>query len=228
VSDERERVGSVVRDERERVGRGGLDERERVRLFVALELPPEARATLIDWRGRALAGRRELRLLAPESLHVTLCFLGWRWADEVDEIAAATDSVGTMPAAELVIGPPVWLPPSRPRVLAVEFEDRGEALGHAQAALSRVLEDGGWFVPEKRPFFAHVTVARVRKDARVREKELPKPPAELLRAATITLFRSRLQRGGAQYEPLHSVELGSAGDTVPRIVGSSGSAGSPA
>lgn len=186
------------------------EERERTRLFVALELPDAGRATLVDWRSHALRGRSELRLLAPEALHVTLCFLGWRFADEIEPIAAATDAVAAMPAARLRIGGPVWLPRSRPRVLAVELEDHGDALAHAQAALSRVLEDGGWFTPEQRPFFAHVTVARVRKDARVRDKELAAPPAEELRASTITLFRSRLQRGGAQYERLHSVELGSA------------------
>ncbi|HUO70275.1 MAG TPA: RNA 2',3'-cyclic phosphodiesterase [Solirubrobacteraceae bacterium] len=191
------------------------EERERVRLFVALELPRDARAMLVEWRERVPGGREELRLLAPESLHVTLCFLGWRWADEIPAIAAATEVVGSLPAAELVIGPPVWLPPNRPRVLAVELEDRGEALGRAQAALSRVLAAGGWFVAEKRPFFAHVTVARVRKDARVRDKELPGPPVEALRATTITLFRSRLQRGGAQYEALHSVQLGSSRATRP-------------
>ena len=77
----------------------------------------------------------------------------------------------------------------------------------AQAALSRALESGGWYVPEKRRFLAHVTVARVRKGARVRREELPPPAADALRGSTVTLYRSRLGAGGARYEPLYSVEL---------------------
>ena len=114
------------------------DERERARLFVALELPAAAREALLDWRAPVLSDRAELRSVAPEALHVTLCFLGWRWVDEIAAIAAACEVVRGEPAAELVIGKPIWLPPRRPGVLAVELEDRGGALGAgAGGALAR-------------------------------------------------------------------------------------------
>jgi 2'-5' RNA ligase len=186
------------------------DEHERARLFVALELPFETRRTLDDWRAWALAGRSELRLTAPEGLHVTLCFLGSRGVDEIAPIATACDAVAGMAVAELVIGKPIWLPPRRPGVVAVELEDSGGALASVRDTLSRVLESGEWYVPEKRPFRAHVTVARVRKGARVRRHELPSPPADALRASTVTLYRSRLRLDGARYEPLASWDLGVA------------------
>jgi RNA 2',3'-cyclic 3'-phosphodiesterase len=180
-----------------------IEERERARLFVALELPRETRELLSGWCPR----RRELRQLAPESLHVTLCFLGWRWADEIPAIGAACELVANMPAPELAIGRPLWLPPRRPGVLAVELEDRGGGLGRAQAALSAALVAGGWFAPETRPFLAHVTVARVRKGARAPRDELSGPPATAITADAVTLYRSRLLRGGAQYEPQRTVRL---------------------
>ncbi len=183
------------------------EERERARLFVALELPAPGREALVDWRARVLRDRAELRLLAPEGLHVTLCFLGWRWVDEIESMSAACEVVRASPAAELVIGKPIWLPPRRPNVLAVELEDRGGVLGRAQSALSRALESGGWYVPEKRRFLAHVTVARARKGARVRRVQLPAPGADPMRGSTVTLYRSHVGAGGARYEPLHSVEL---------------------
>jgi RNA 2',3'-cyclic 3'-phosphodiesterase len=77
-----------------------------------------------------------------------------------------------------------------------------------QAKLSEALLTGGWYVPEKRPFLAHVTIARVAKEARVRREGAPAPPQVSFRGSTVTLFRSRLGRGGARYEPLRSVELG--------------------
>ena len=78
------------------------------------------------------------------------------------------------PAAELAVGEPLWLPPRRPRVLAVALEDPDGALGRTQTAVSSALAAGGWYVPETRPFLAHVTVARVRKGARAwRRAQLP-------------------------------------------------------
>src|SRR4051794_24249122 len=60
----------------------------RPRLFVALDLPEPARAALVDWQARALAGRSDLRVVAPDALHVTLAFLGHRPEAEIGPIAA--------------------------------------------------------------------------------------------------------------------------------------------
>ncbi len=182
---------------------------QRARLFVALELPPEGRAALLDWREDAFTAVSGLRLVAPEALHVTLCFLGSRGESEIGAIANACTTVAAESRAELGLGEAVWLPARGPRVLAVGIEDRNGALTRAQAALSKALQSGGWYAGETRPFLAHVTVARVLKGSRLRPSELPTPPRLALEASTITLFRSRLGPPGARYEPLRSVELGS-------------------
>ena len=62
---------------------------ERVRLFVALELPEPVRDALVAWRAAVLADVPALRAVARKSLHVTLCFLGWRWDQEVAAIHPA-------------------------------------------------------------------------------------------------------------------------------------------
>jgi 2'-5' RNA ligase len=62
-------------------------------------------------------------------------------------------------------------------------------------------------VPERRAFLAHVPVARVRRGARVRAAERPGPDRLEMRADRVTLFRSRLERAGARYEPLATVRL---------------------
>jgi len=195
---------------------------ERVRLFVALELPEHVREALVKWRAGALRGGEGLRLIAPEALHVTLCFLGWRGAQEIEPIAAACAPIGAEPALELALGDAVWLPARRPRVLAVELEDGGAALARVQAEVSDALQAGGWYTPEARPFLGHVTVTRVRSGARVRARELPAPPRLGFRGSTVSLFRSVLRPGGARYERLRAVRLGSGGP-APRS--ESGSAG---
>jgi len=182
---------------------------DRARLFVALELPAEIRGALYGWAREHAAGVGRLRLVEPESLHVTLCFLGSRPATEVDEIAArCRDATSGHPPATLTVGDALWLPPRRPRVLTVALADQGDdRLAAVQAALSGALAGGGFYEPETRPFLAHVTVARVQRDARIRSPELPAPDAMRFTAATVTLFRSRLGRGPARYEALASVTL---------------------
>src|SRR5437763_6761052 len=134
---------------------------ERARLVVALELPGQVREPLVSWRSEAVSGVAALRLVRSEDLHVTLCFLGWQPVSEVAGILSACAAAAGFPSAPLRVREAIWLPPRRPRVLAVSLEDSSGALARVQHVLSDALEGGGWYVPEKRRFLAHVTVARV-------------------------------------------------------------------
>jgi 2'-5' RNA ligase len=103
----------------------------------------------------------------------------------------------------------VPVPRSRPRLFALELEDAGGALGEWQAGLSGRLEAARFYEPEKRPFWAHVTLARVKRGEKVgRGLELPALPEALqrpFRAGRVTLYRSTLRRSGAVYEPLAGI-----------------------
>jgi len=198
---------------------------ERARLFVALEVPAEVRRALAAWTREHTAGVQGLRPVAAESLHVTLCFLGSRPVAEVGEIAAAcTEAVSGLPAAPLTVGRALWLPPRRARVLTVELGDQEGRLAAVQSAVAQALAEGGFYEPETRPFLAHVTVARVRRDGRPPRRggesrdgraprdraprgELPAPASTRFTADRVTLFQSRLGGGPARYEALSSVEL---------------------
>jgi 2'-5' RNA ligase len=200
-----------LRSERtSRVGDEGAPQREeRARLFVALELPQDAREALERWRASALRRSRGLRLVDPAALHVTLCFLGWRGATEVEEIGSAcAAAIGGWEPLELSPGDPVWLPQRRPRSLAVRIDDQSDGLSELQASLSRALSSGGWYAPESRPFLGHATVARIPRGSRARAVKLPGPPASLFSSERVTLYRSRLGPGGARYEAQRTIELG--------------------
>jgi RNA 2',3'-cyclic 3'-phosphodiesterase len=187
------------------------------RLFIALQLPDRVREALVRWRSEALHDPLGLRLIAPDHLHVTLCFLGWRGVGEIDEIRGASGIVAGEPVAELRLSEPLWLPRRRPRVLAVALEDPDGVLANTQETLSRGLQEGGWYTPERRPFRPHVTVARVATGARVRPHPLPAPPELAVRGSRIALYRSLLGPRGAQYEPLATIELGQATGPVDPI-----------
>lgn len=124
-----------------------------MRLFVAAELPA-------DLRGALAAGAPDdthWRPLPPESLHVTLAFLG-----ELPDPAPVVEALGEVGGAPITaeVGEAIVLPRRRPRVHAVEVRSAG--LVELQAAVASRLIAAGLYAPETRPFLPHVTVARAR------------------------------------------------------------------
>jgi 2'-5' RNA ligase len=183
---------------------------ERPRLFVALKLPEPVRAALGQWRADQLRAELSgLRMTRLEDLHITLCFLGSQPGGEIKAIADACAAVAGFARPVLTVGKPAWLPPRRPRVLAVDLDDHQGTLARVQAQLTSALHRGGWYEPERCPFRAHVTVARVPERAGVAAVELPQPAPIGFIGSTVVLMRSRLARGGARYEQLAEVALGS-------------------
>lgn len=178
----------------------------RVRLFAALDVPEEVRGALARWAREQAGGIAGLRLLAPETLHVTLCFLGWRETAAVEGIGELVAGCAA-PVPGLALATPAWFAPRRPRVLVVEVADRTGALRSLQGRLSGALAAGAGYEPERRPFRPHVTVARVGARARVRPVQLAAPEPLRFDGAAVTLYRSRPGRGGARYEPLRRVAV---------------------
>jgi 2'-5' RNA ligase len=179
-------------------------------MFVALDLPPEARAALADWRDELIEGRRDLRPVRAEALHVTLAFLGWQAEREADAIAAAAfEACSGLSAARLRAGAVRPIPPRDARLFALDLEDEEGRGGAVQAAISDALEAGRWYRPEKRPFWAHLTLARVKRGERRPPPlpDAPAPPAEAFEANVLTLYRSTLHPRGAQYDALAQTTL---------------------
>jgi RNA 2',3'-cyclic 3'-phosphodiesterase len=185
----------------------------RVRLFVALDLPDELRREIVAW-GRGALADPALRPVAPEALHVTLAFLGQRPQEEVEAIAAAVrERVGPAPWVEL-LDPEQRPPRGRARLYALPALSPGaEAL---QAGVAQGLAEEGFYEHEKRPFWPHVTVARVRPEGRGSRRpavvsdppgKLPEGMSEARICRRMTLYRSVLQPTGARYVPLAQVQL---------------------
>jgi RNA 2',3'-cyclic 3'-phosphodiesterase len=163
---------------------------QRARLFVALELPDAIRGELEVWGAGQLPPQAGLRVVEPEALHVTLCFLGWRPVDQIERIADACAAAASAPVPELTLGPPIWLGSRRARVIAVALADPTGRLGRVQHTIADALADAGCFEPDGRPFVPHVTVARFGRRGQVTRREL-RPPAPLtFEGRDVSLFRS--------------------------------------
>ena len=177
-----------------------------LRLFVAVDLPAPARAALAAFRDAA--DPRTWRPVPDASLHLTLAFLGQRPEEDAATAAAVLDAAAG-PAPRLALGAALLLPPRGARVLCVAVADPDGTLAALQARVSDGLEAAGVYVAERRPFRAHATAARLRAGARSpRRVPAAAAPAPLaFRAEALTLYRSRLGRAGARYEPLHRIAL---------------------
>ena len=171
-----------------------------MRLFLAAELPEPVAGALAEWCPRDDG----LRPVARESLHVTLAFLGQRGEDEAPAIAGLLEPAAR-PVRALALERALALPRRRPRVLAVELADGDGALAELQGALVRALAEAIGFVPERRAFLPHVTVARLREPRTPSLRELPE--CGVFAAASLTLFRSHLSPRGARYEALARAPL---------------------
>lgn len=177
---------------------------------MALELPEHARRSIAEWRDRAIARRDDLRPVAPDALHVTLCFLGWRAEKEVGRIAAtiaaASAGQGSPRLAARNLEP---IPRRRPRLFALDLMDEEDRASSLQASVAEALASARLYEPEARPFWPHVTLARVKRGARAEPLRAPAPPADPFQATEVTLYRSTLRPQGALYEPLEQVRLAS-------------------
>jgi 2'-5' RNA ligase len=195
------------------------------RLFVAVDPPASVREELLAW-ARATVARlplrrganalADVRLLEPEALHLTLCFLGGRPVGEIEEIGSVLSNCAER-VGELSLGAPLWLPPRRPRALAVEVHDPDGGLARLHGAVGRALADATGWQAERRGFKAHITVARMRGRAAPRrasqapEPDLPATPPLSFTPASIVLYRSWLSPTGASYQALATCDLLAAG-----------------
>jgi RNA 2',3'-cyclic 3'-phosphodiesterase len=187
----------------------------RTRMFLALDLPEDARGRLVEWRDALMDGRRDLRPVRPQALHVTLVFLGWQDESAAERIAqAAFGALPDRPAAVLTPTGVRSVPPRAPRLFALDLEDVGGRATALQAAAADALEAGGWYRPEKRPFWPHLTLARVKRGERrvAPLPDVPPPPGDPFEAGVLTLYRSTLRPQGALYEPLARTVAGHARD----------------
>ncbi len=189
----------------------------RARLFVALDLPDAVRQGIATWGSRALTDSA-LRPVRSESLHITLAFLGWTPEKEIPRLGRIVAASGG--GAPLIrLGDVVQRPEhGRPRLFALPAESADTIV--LQAKLEEALVEARLHEPEKRPFWPHVTVARVRREERGSKRpalvsKFPGAvPQGLLQPAVcrrMTLYRSELQPQGAQYTPLAQVELPAGG-----------------
>ena len=190
---------------------------EQVRSFIAIELPDELKLGLAQLEAQLKMSKQPwVKWVDPYSIHLTLKFLGSIAVDRISEI------IGVMEAATQGI-PPFRLEvkdlgvfPSLRRVQVAWVGISGEVdkLSRLQRHLESNLARLG-FAPESRPFTPHLTLARLRNQASLDERQsfgqliatTRFEATYTIKVDAINLMRSQLTREGAIYSRIGSVGL---------------------
>lgn len=187
---------------------------ETYRAFIALTLPPPVRAHLAEVQN-CLAGQGVRgRWVRPESMHLTLKFLGSLLPEALPGLVSALAPVATAcpPLALSTLGLGGFPRLGRARVLWLGIGGECDRLAALQQAIDAALAPLDW-PPERRPFQGHLTLARAKGrglfggDAAHGLAQCEPVTGVAFTADRLTLYRSRLRPRGAVYEVLHQWRL---------------------
>jgi len=190
---------------------------EQVRCFIAVELPDELKKGLTQLQSRLKLGKQSwVKWVDPYSTHLTLKFLGSVAVDRIGEITGAIGEAaqGMSPfylkIKELGVFPNL----RRVQVAWVGVSGEVDKLAHLQQRIESNLACIG-FAPESRPFTPHLTLARLRDQASLAERQkfgelivsTRFEAAYTIEVDAISLMKSQLTREGAIYNRISSIGL---------------------
>lgn len=184
-----------------------------VRLFIAVNLPPDLRRRIWEAAEPLRAAGYPVRWVAPDGIHVTLKFLGEVAPAREAEILAAMGAAvqGAKPFQLPMGGFGAFPAASRPRVLWAGCEPV-PPLELLQHRVEQEMERFG-FPVEGRAFHPHLTLGRVQRDAHPGAfSDLEERLGRLefsgeAMVESVDLMESRLARDGAQYTRRQAVPL---------------------
>jgi len=189
-----------------------------VRAFFAVDLSDAARGCCADLAGKleAAPDGEGVRWVRPESLHVTVRFLGNVETESVPQLAEYVgDELQDQKPFRLRLGALAAFPsPRRPRVIALSLEPEEPLRELAERVERGVVATG--LAPEKRAFRAHLTLGRLRNRRFPSLEAASGDEAEPFPVRDVVLYQSDLERTGPRYTPLERLSFGAA--AAPELV----------
>jgi 2'-5' RNA ligase len=194
-----------------------------MRTFLAIDLPDSIQAQLriTSEALRRLMPSEAVRWVKPESIHLTIKFIGEVQPDLVEKIVElATPVTDAVEPHTLTLSGLGAFPHGRkPRVIWLGFEEVPPPLLKLQQGLEASFATIG-IAPEKRSFNPHLTLGRLRRGADRRQIEAVAGVLAgyhvgtlgQVTATRLTLFESKLGPQGAAYRALHHFEFKGGSD----------------
>ena len=192
-----------------------------MRLFVALDIDPEIRQRIERFEVGVREFAPDVRWISPESMHLTLKFIGEWPPQRLEELKRAVSGAHGQPTEITFSGTGFFPSPKSARVFWVGIQ-AGPELAALAAAIDAATSALG-IESEQRAFTPHLTLARtgsgrpqrVSSDRsnssfrRLQEKlaAMPAPAFGTMSPREFYLYESKLSPKGAQYTKLASFPL---------------------
>jgi len=179
-----------------------------IRAFVALPVAGDVKIRLAALQRELGTRLHGAKWTSPAGLHLTIKFLGEISAPTVEMVITALDGMAAGPPFDLGFSRlGVFPDKGKARVLWIGSETGNAECVKLAGMVEKSMEEVG-FPREKRPFKAHLTLARFRIPSGI--------PGEVLDSMTdiqpcavdrVVLYRSVLKPSGAEYSEIHSIRL---------------------
>ncbi len=190
---------------------------EQVRSFIAIELPDELKLGLARLEVQLKMTKQPwVKWVDPYNIHLTLKFLDSIAADRISQITGVMEAAtqGIPPFLLEVKDLGVFPNSRRVQVAWVGISGEVDKLSQLQLHLESNLAHLG-FAAEARPFRPHLTLARLRKQASLDQRQsfgqliatTRFEAAYTIKVNAINLMRSQLTREGAIHSRICSVGL---------------------
>lgn len=194
-----------------------------MRLFIALDIDDSIRERIQRFLEGVRAFAPDARWVRPESLHVTLKFIGEQPSEVMDRMKESLSHIHSAAFEIAFRGHGFFPSPNSPRVFWIGIEAGPELASLAKGIDESTHELG---IPkEDHPFSPHLTLARGGKSSaphrqkgdrpnlkfkRLQEKLAALPASDFGRmtAREFFLYQSKLSPGGSQYTKLAKFPLG--------------------
>jgi 2'-5' RNA ligase len=193
----------------------------KIRAFLAVNLPVKVIQSIAEVQAKLCAAAKETNMkvawVPPPNMHVTLKFLADIHEETVWGIGdLLKNKLEGRPAFSVSVeGLDAFPNRQKPKVLWVGIRSEGKALDLLANDLEQWLEELG-FVKESRPFHGHLTLGRVKQPASIDVLEgLESFSLGESSISEIVLYKSVLQRRGADYSPLIRFPLKLEQDQYP-------------
>lgn len=193
-----------------------------MRLFIALDIDDSIRECIQRFLEGVRGFAPDVRWVKPESLHVTLKFIGEQPPEAIERMRQSLSKIQVASFEIAFRGYGFFPTPKAPRVFWIGIE------GAQLAALAEQIDDSTARLgvsKEDHPFSPHLTLARAGRSGapgrqkgdrpnlkfkRLQEKlgALPSPDFGTMTARQFFLYQSKLSPSGSQYTKLERFPLG--------------------
>ncbi len=190
-----------------------------MRLFVALDIDPDIRARISEFRDEMRPYAPDVRWVGPEAFHITLQFLGE--TEKLEAIKQALQQVRGVPISLSFHGTGFFPTAKSPRVFWVGMQ-AVQSLQLLVDSLGEALQPLG-FKRDAGPFTPHLTLARAGSGRpkpvkgehaaaglsalRAKLEGLPSPEFGTMTAREFSLYQSKLSPAGSKYTKLATYPL---------------------